>query len=57
MLVTSLVEGVWCIGHVLKKYISKVVWETLSKARHANEKLAWDGEGKIIISSCHHKAL
>jgi len=22
------------------------VWGTLSKAKHANEKLAWDGEGK-----------
>jgi hypothetical protein len=46
MLVISLLEGVRCIGHILKKCISKVVWETLSKAKHVNEKLAWDGEEK-----------
>jgi hypothetical protein len=28
----------------IEKRISKVVWETLSTARHADEKLAWDGE-------------
>ncbi len=26
------------------KHISKAVWETLSRARFANEKLAWEGE-------------
>ncbi len=26
------------------KHISKVLWETLSRARHVDEKLAWDGK-------------
>ncbi len=28
----------------IEKCISKVIWETLSKARLTDEKLAWDGE-------------
>jgi hypothetical protein len=28
----------------IEKCISKAIWETLSKVRHADEKLAWDGE-------------
>jgi hypothetical protein len=27
------------------KHISNAVWETLSKLRFANERLAWDGKG------------
>jgi hypothetical protein len=28
----------------IEKHINKIVWETLSRARHVDEKLAWDGE-------------
>jgi hypothetical protein len=32
----------------IEKHINKVVWETLNKARHVDEKLAWDGEESEI---------
>jgi hypothetical protein len=28
----------------IEKHISKAIWETLSKVRHVDEKLAWDGK-------------
>jgi hypothetical protein len=36
-------NGYVAYSHI-EKCINKVVWKTLSWAKHAVEKLAWDGE-------------
>jgi hypothetical protein len=44
-----MVERLGCISRSrIEKCISKAIRETLSKARHANEKLAWDGKESEI---------
>jgi hypothetical protein len=44
-----LVEELGCFKSHFEIYISKVLHETLSKTKHVDEKLAWDGEEKEDI--------
>ncbi len=40
-----MLERLGCMSRSrIEKRISKVVWETLSKVKHDDEELAWDGE-------------
>jgi hypothetical protein len=39
-----MVEKLGCFKSHFEKNISKVLQETLSKAKHVDGKLAWDGE-------------